>query len=292
MLDSYTGPEYPDLPNLPVYAWYLNEREQIRIKREDMRLDPPWTQDPILSGWRFTNVRREDDRVSRELLDLILANGDKPLDQIFFNTVAFRTFNNQIGYEALNGGWISKWNFDLYMKRMDKHRAQNKPIFGNAYMIASTLIKKGTQKHGFYVNLLGNVWKDRKKLLDSIVTHNTLENVMTQFMQYPGYGGFLGYELAMDMEMTGILVDPIDRLTWANAGPGAKRGLNFVFGRDKKARPADPLEEMRYLYEIAPSFLQPHVVDYLDMRFIENGLCETSKIASILSTGRAKRKFR
>jgi hypothetical protein len=45
----------------PLFYW-VREREEIR-KRKEMGLDPSsWTVDPILSTYRFCNVRREDDR--------------------------------------------------------------------------------------------------------------------------------------------------------------------------------------------------------------------------------------
>lgn len=43
---------------------FIRERERVRQAKE--RGDPfPWTTDSIISGNRFCNVRREDDRVTR-----------------------------------------------------------------------------------------------------------------------------------------------------------------------------------------------------------------------------------
>jgi 5-hmdU DNA kinase, helical domain len=43
---------------------FIAERERIRCRRAAGE-PPPWTADPILREWSFTNVRREDDRVTR-----------------------------------------------------------------------------------------------------------------------------------------------------------------------------------------------------------------------------------
>jgi alpha-glutamyl/putrescinyl thymine pyrophosphorylase clade 1 len=43
---------------------FILEREAIRCRRAAGEA-PPWTNNPILSTWSFTNVRREDDRVTR-----------------------------------------------------------------------------------------------------------------------------------------------------------------------------------------------------------------------------------
>jgi hypothetical protein len=178
------------------------------------------------------------------------------------------------------------------MKNMDKRRVENKQIFGNAYLIANSLAS-GFPKHQFYVRLLTDVWNDRHELVETILADNSIEKTVKLFMRYPGYGGFLGYEFAMDMEMLGFLSDPEDKHTWANPGPGARRGLNFVFGRDRNERfkSGQALAEMQTLYEVMQEILEDHVYDYLDMRFIENGLCETSKYCAIASTGRAKRRY-
>jgi len=45
---------------------FIKERESIRLKKEAGK-PRPWTKDPILGNYRFCNVHREDDRVTREL---------------------------------------------------------------------------------------------------------------------------------------------------------------------------------------------------------------------------------
>ena len=52
---------------------FIFEREEIRLRRA--KGEPgPWTDDPILREWSFTNIRREDDRVTK----WIAANWRKP----------------------------------------------------------------------------------------------------------------------------------------------------------------------------------------------------------------------
>src|SRR3990167_2469498 len=50
---------------LNYYATMI-ERERIRVKKERGDL-PPWTEDPTLRKFRFCNVWRQDDRVSRDI---------------------------------------------------------------------------------------------------------------------------------------------------------------------------------------------------------------------------------
>ena len=44
----------------------IGEREAVR-RRHDADEPRPWTKDQIFHEWSFTNVRREDDRVSDQL---------------------------------------------------------------------------------------------------------------------------------------------------------------------------------------------------------------------------------
>lgn len=53
-----TVPDYS-----PLWAW-IRAREAIRLKKE-AGAPPPWIEDPILATYRFCNVRREDDLVTR-----------------------------------------------------------------------------------------------------------------------------------------------------------------------------------------------------------------------------------
>jgi len=151
----------------------------------------------------------------------------------------------------------------------------------------------GMPKQEYYTtHVFDKVWEMRTYLLQRMRAEPTLEQTTQLFKQFPGYADFLGYEMALDMQMLGLL-KPTDDHSWANPGPGARRGLNYIFGRPRNyTQPTRKfLEEMRWLYDESVYFLEPHVNEPFDMRCIENGLCETSKYASVLTTGRAKRRY-
>lgn len=291
--EQYIGDRYSDAPGLPVYAWYFNERERIRIEREDMLIPPPWTEDPIFTSFRFTNVRREDDRVSRELVHAMDWAQDGLATRLF-NAVVFRTFNSSWGFQA-TGGYHYHWHPKQTLLRCNQAVLvrNGASLFGSAYLMTNSLME-GMSKHEYFINNVFNkLWEMRTTLLHSIVNNGTLQHATKLFTQFPGYSDFLGYEFALDAEMLGLF-SPTDKYTWANPGPGARRGLNFVFGRprDYKQPTQAFLEEMQWLLDESVFFLEPHVEEPFDMRCIENGLCETSKYASVLTTGRAKRRYR
>jgi len=297
--DEYIGRRHRDWPNLPVYAWYFNERERIRMSREEDLEPPPWTDDPIMGNFRFTNVLRDDDRVSRDLyysMDHAAPNGT-----LLFNAFTFRTFNKMESWVASGG--FRYGGPDVHMLRnLDDYVAAGGSVFGSAYLMTNSLME-GMPKHHFYYNMFYKVWDARVGFVVHMQEKPTLEATTEMFTTIPGYARFLGYELALDMQMIGLL-EPTDAYTWANPGPGARRGLNYLRGRDRnynfKRNRNDPkdagkaesfLSEMRWLFDESVYFLEPHVPG-IDMRCIENGLCETSKYASVLLTGKAKRRYK
>lgn len=290
VLRNFRGIPDPAIPGLPVYAWYFNERESIRIRREDRNLPQPWTDDHIMHSFRFTNIHREDDRVSRQLYQSMDLNS--PPGTILFNSFVFRTFNCQSGYDA-TGGYHYLWHPGQALSSLNSAYDRKVQLFSAAYMMVNTMAT-GMLKHEFYVKVFDSVWDQRVRFIQEMVRNPTLEQTTKMFTCVPGYAEFLGYELALDMEMLDLL-KPTDVFTWANPGPGARRGLNFVFGRPKDFRQptAKFLEEMQYLFKILPPLLHCHVEPSLiTMRCIENGLCETSKYARVLEIGHAKRRYR
>ena len=85
----------------------------------------------------------------------------------------------------------------------------------------------------------------------------------------------MSYELVTDLRHTYYLHDAEDIMTWANAGPGAMRGLNRIHGRDldDTSKKHDWCHEMRELLNIA---WMKYSLDF-ELREIEHSLCEFDK---------------
>jgi len=66
----------PDGPrqNLQCFFDYCQERYRILGRRQAGRAKP-WTNDPILQQWKFTNLKRNDDRTTIELRKIYEAIG-------------------------------------------------------------------------------------------------------------------------------------------------------------------------------------------------------------------------
>src|SRR4051812_33724063 len=63
----------------------------------------PWTADPILSRYRFTNAYRATDRVSQYLIREIQSGKERSQipEELFFRTMIFKIFNKVETWEAL-----------------------------------------------------------------------------------------------------------------------------------------------------------------------------------------------
>src|ERR1700674_4552303 len=84
------------------YWRFAAERLAIFYRRHR---DPvgPWTTDPILRAYRFTNFFRAIDRVSQYLIREIQYRGDRSQEprEVFFRTILFKIFNKIETWEAL-----------------------------------------------------------------------------------------------------------------------------------------------------------------------------------------------
>ncbi|MDI9335929.1 MAG: putative DNA base hypermodification protein, partial [Gammaproteobacteria bacterium] len=114
--------------------------------------------------------------------------------------------------------------------------------------------------------------------------------------QYQGWGGFMSYEVATDMRWTRYLCQASDICTYANPGPGAKRGLNRLSGRPIEFLPTiqQAIHEMNLVYQqVLKSWPSPSE-DWpaLEMREIEHSLCEFDKYQRVKNhQGKTRSKF-
>ena len=125
----------------------------------------------------------------------------------------------------------------------------------------------------------------------------SLQTTHRKLSQYRGWGGggFMSYEVVTDLNYTPVLNNAVDRFSWANAGPGAKRGLNRIWDRPltKSMTQEVANEEMKQLNALAAFSVDDHVpVGQVDMRTIEHSLCEWDKYERVrLGQGKPRSKF-
>lgn len=264
--------------------WYwMVERERIRMKREK-GFPPPWTDDWILRTYHFCNVFREYDRVTQWIKE----NWRDPYmdhPNLAFAMAVARQINWPPTLEAI--GFPEEWQPNRVQGIMEERKTRGDKIYTGAYMISGTL--GGTK-------IEQTVWKVLTPLYENPVevVPDSLEATWRQYLPRPGFSGFMAYEVVSDLRWTPLLAGAKDTRTFANAGPGARRGLNRFFGRPIKTRLSfdQMLEEMRFLLDIS----KDHLPDWflpIELREIEHSLCEFDKYERTrLGEGRPRSKYR
>ena len=87
------------LPNLKLAFRFAFERYEIYLKKEKQYLPPPWSKDEILQTYRFCNLHRENDNVSKTIIKYLKHCDTK--QQLIFNAINFRRLNHNWTIGAL-----------------------------------------------------------------------------------------------------------------------------------------------------------------------------------------------
>lgn len=109
--------------------------------------------------------------------------------------------------------------------------------------------------------------------------HDTLQGVFKSLLPVRHVGPFLAYEMVTDMRHTKILDQAPDIYTWANAGPGALRGLQRL--GLPCANQTQACESMQSLLSRAPTSACMEAWPVPEMRDIEHSLCEFDKYCRV-----------
>lgn len=271
--------------------YWLNERHSIHLARQ--REEPwPWTKDEILQRYKFTNVFRELDRVTVWLRERWREPyADHP--NLWFAMCVARQINHPPTLEELERlVFAKKWNPERAAAIMDARRDRGEQVYTGAYMIRaesdpSKEWYSWTKQEYMAHIVLGRVWDARKQFAALFANGRqpSLQEVNDWLCTFHGWGGFMAYEVVTDLRHTHYLQKAPDIMTWGNPGPGAKRGLNRLYGRElTHSQPVNVfIEEMVELmgqlrYDRK---LMAEIATKLEVRDVEHSLCEFDKYVRV-----------
>jgi len=267
---------------------YARQRHQVYLNRLEGKSS--LTKDPILQKYRFTNVFRELDKTTdwfrRNVREEMRDSPD-----VLLATVVFRMFNristgeaifNHLDFDKNNAFAVFLQTGDLRrMKKDVKAICGDGPYVTGAYIITSP---PGFTKLDGILEILKNFreesgWRDAAKQM--IKEKMSLQTAWLWFKMQPWLGTFHSYEIVTDLRHTNLLCHANDVMSWCNVGPGARRGLNRIHGRNKKDKSVKVpkmLEEMQLILAASRSPGNwPRQWPEWEMRDVEHTLCEFDK---------------
>ncbi|RWM45552.1 nucleotide kinase domain-containing protein [Mesorhizobium sp.] len=201
----------------------------------------PWTDDPILRAFRFTNAYRAADRVSQYLISEVQYRADRSQTprEVFFRTILFKIFNKIETWEALERahGPLTWDSVDLNKvdQTLTELHAKGRRIYSGAYIMPAPAFGK-TRKHSNHIALLATMMTDR--LPDRLRQAPDLKTVYESILRYPGLGRFLAFQYAIDLNYSSML--DFDEDNFVIAGPGALDGISKCF-RNTDGRSAEAI---------------------------------------------------
>ena len=234
---------------------FVIDRYRIHKRKDVKGLPAPWTKNPILQEFKFTNVRREHDRQTRYLIENISKNPKLTLEDKIVNTFLFRSWNNWATLKSFGFPYPARRLYSSELKEKVRpllHRLQkahpDRLWYNNAYNQGGTkhawkfpsgdgyqrAYKESEAKkypdwekdiplRPFHVS----VWLGEQKIVEKLLKAKDQQEAFDIIKSVRGFADFLAYQVFVDL--TYIKEFPFSENEFVIAGPGCKRGLDHIF---------------------------------------------------------------
>jgi hypothetical protein len=213
------------------YWRFAAERQNIFFKRLE-RSNEPWTRDPILSQYKFTNAYRASDRVSQYLIRHVIYRDDLPASEreVCFRILLFKFFNKIETWRLLESkiGPIlqSEYHFERYDEVLKSAMEGGHRIYSAAYIMPPGQSAFGKlAKHQNNLLLLEMMMES--DLPERLTEARTMQEGFGLLRAYPTIGDFLAYQFITDINYSNIT--DFSEMEFVVPGPGAKDGLRKCF---------------------------------------------------------------
>lgn len=293
-------------PVFEAYWYFAAERQKIFMRRIRGTNQNVFTDDPILSTYKFTNAYRAADRVSQYLIKNVIYPVDAPVDakNLFFRVLLFKIFNKIETWSALEDEFgvirVEDFDFKRAVALLSRRKAQGLRNYSAAYIMPSCgKLFDETEKHAGHLKLLEKLLKDGYH--ERLAACSTLAASFSLLSEVPSFGPFLAFQYAIDLNYSPIT--NFSEMEHIVAGPGALDGISKCFQNADDIAPADII---RYMSENQSEYLNSvdTVFDDLWGRPLQlidcqNLFCEISKysrvafpdVAGLAGRTRIKQKF-
>lgn len=236
---------------LDTYWRFAAERQRVFFGRAEGR-EPPWTADPILLEYKFTNAYRASDRVSQHLIRDVIYRDDlaTTAEEVFFRVLLFKLFNKIETWNLLKGAvgpiTYASYSFDAYDRVLDQAIREGRRIYSAAYIMPTGgKAQSETRKHRLHLRLLERMMSDG--LPRKIAAAKSMHAAFDLLLAYPTIGPFLGYQFVTDINYSEIT--NFSEREFVVPGPGALDGIRKCFASLGGLAPAEIVKFMMDIQE-------------------------------------------
>ncbi len=217
-------------PVFDTYWRFAAERQTVYLRRLAGG-SPPWTSDPVIATFKFTNAYRAADRVSQYLIRRVIYGGDYNARDTVFRVLLFKLFNKIETWELLErtAGDLRVDQFDAvhFARTLDRALQAGATIYSAAYIMPSGPVEvRQPRKHLTHLNLLASVLKE--SLPERLIAARSMAEGYELLRALPGIGPFLAYQFVTDLNYSSHL--NFSESEFVMPGPGARDGLRKCFG--------------------------------------------------------------
>ena len=267
------------------YWRFAVERQEVFFRRLE-GCSPPWTHDPILARYKFTNAYRASDRVSQYLIRHVIYEGEQLPEEVFFRTLLFKIFNKIETWETLRAAVgevaYSSYSFDTYDKVLTQELATGRAIYSAAYIMPSAGRVFGhSRKHRNHLKLIERMMVDETP--QRIADARTMRDAFDMMRAYPTIGDFLAYQFVTDLNYSEVT--SFSEMEFVAPGPGALDGIRKCFSDLGGLTEADLIRVVTERQEDEFQRLGLRFRDLLGRRLqlidCQNLFCEVSKYARL-----------
>jgi alpha-glutamyl/putrescinyl thymine pyrophosphorylase clade 1 len=211
------------------YWRFAVERQEILLRRVRGET-APWTQDPILATYKFTNAYRAADRVSQYLIRRVIYSGTYNAHDTVFRILLFKIFNKIETWQVLeeSHGEIVASRFDVeeFDRTLNAASSSGAAIYSAAYIMPSgPAAIRQPRKHRMHLELLARLMHDR--LPERLLAACSMADAYEVLLSLPGIGPFLAYQFVTDLNYSDHF--GFSEMEFVVPGPGARDGMRKCF---------------------------------------------------------------
>lgn len=283
-----------NFPNMPYLCEWVRDREQARKAKE---LNDPYLrpQNGIINRFRFCNVHREDDYVTKWIANH-MREPNYGRAWLWHWMLVARLFNlpesldRLVGVSAYPYPEWDEWQGDLY-RALDAMRTAGHNIFNAAYIV-STNGKSMDKLDYVFDEVLYPAWHHYRGSVPVTSHTKTLAHAFEGLVCLNGVGSFMAAQVIADWKHDPFWKDAPDWHSWCAPGPGSQRGLNRLMGEHPKARSWRNPHFMEVVSYVSAGILAGTGIT-VDGQDAQNCLCEFDKyMRAKLGEGKPKQRYR